>query len=61
MNTNPQTSGIESLDANQASKPCIMLIFGASGDLMKRLLVPALYNLACDGLLPENFSILGAD
>ncbi|MEO8703623.1 MAG: glucose-6-phosphate dehydrogenase, partial [Kofleriaceae bacterium] len=41
------------------SNPCIMLIFGASGDLTKRLLVPALYNLACDGLLAENFAVLG--
>lgn len=41
------------------SQPCIMLIFGASGDLTKRLLVPALYNLACDGLLSENFAVLG--
>jgi hypothetical protein len=39
--------------------PCIMLIFGATGDLTKRLLVPALYNLACDGLLPDNFAVLG--
>jgi glucose-6-phosphate 1-dehydrogenase len=37
-----------------------MLIFGASGDLTKRLLVPALYNLACDGLLNENFALLGS-
>jgi len=36
-----------------------MLIFGASGDLTKRLLVPALYNMACDGLLSDNFAVLG--
>jgi glucose-6-phosphate 1-dehydrogenase len=36
-----------------------MVIFGASGDLAKRLLVPALYNLACDGLLSDNFAVLG--
>src|SRR6202008_3321088 len=36
-----------------------MLIFGASGDLTKRLLVPALYNLACDCLLNPNFAVLG--
>jgi len=41
------------------SEPCVMLVFGASGDLTKRLLVPALYNLACDGLLAENFALLG--
>lgn len=44
---------------NPPSEPCIMLIFGASGDLTKRLLVPALYNLACDGLLSDNFAVLG--
>jgi len=41
------------------SEPCIMVIFGASGDLTKRLLVPALYNLECDGLLSDNFAVLG--
>ncbi|CAN5915091.1 glucose-6-phosphate dehydrogenase [soil metagenome] len=39
--------------------PCILIIFGASGDLTKRLLMPALYNLACDGLLPEQFAVVG--
>ncbi len=47
------------IDGVMPSQPCIMLIFGASGDLTKRLLVPALYNLACDGLLSENFAVLG--
>ena len=51
--------GREALDSDHVSKPCIMLIFGASGDLTKRLLMPALYNLACDGLLAQNFAILG--
>jgi glucose-6-phosphate 1-dehydrogenase len=46
-------------DNNPLSEPCVMLIFGASGDLTKRLLVPALYNLACDGLLSDNFAVLG--
>lgn len=49
----------ESSDANPLSEPCIMLIFGASGDLTKRLLVPALYNLTCDGLLSDKFAVLG--
>lgn len=39
--------------------PCAMVIFGASGDLTKRLLLPALYNLTCDGLLPHNFALIG--
>ena len=42
------------------SEPCVMVIFGATGDLTKRLLVPALYNLACDGLLSDEFAVLGA-
>ncbi len=46
--------------ASPTSQPCVMLIFGASGDLTKRLLVPALYNLACDNLLSENFALLGS-
>jgi glucose-6-phosphate 1-dehydrogenase len=36
-----------------------MVLFGASGDLTKRLLTPAIYNLACDGLLPKHFAIIG--
>jgi len=44
---------------NPLSEPCVMVIFGASGDLTKRLLVPALYNLACDDLLSDNFAVLG--
>jgi glucose-6-phosphate 1-dehydrogenase len=40
--------------------PCTMVIFGASGDLTKRLVVPALYNLARTKLLPEKFALIGA-
>ena len=36
-----------------------MVIFGATGDLTKRKLFPALYNLAKDGFLPENFAVVG--
>ena len=39
--------------------PCCLVIFGASGDLTHRLLVPALYNLAVEGLLPEAFALVG--
>jgi len=39
--------------------PAAIVIFGASGDLTKRKLVPALYNLMRDGLLGENVAILG--
>ncbi len=39
--------------------PCTLVIFGGSGDLARRRLIPALYNLMLDGLLPSNFSVLG--
>ena len=38
---------------------CIMTIFGASGDLTRRKLLPALYNLGLKNLLPREFAILG--
>ncbi|MEP9398961.1 glucose-6-phosphate dehydrogenase [Mesorhizobium sp. KR2-14] len=38
-----------------------MVIFGASGDLTKRLMVPALYNLSRTGLLPQHFALIGVD
>lgn len=43
----------------QVVGPCVMVIFGASGDLTKRKLMPAIYNLAKQKLLPENFAVLG--
>ncbi|MEF8793047.1 glucose-6-phosphate dehydrogenase [Thiohalorhabdus sp.] len=39
--------------------PCVLVIFGGSGDLAQRKLIPALYNLAEEGLLPEQFAIVG--
>ena len=42
-----------------AAAPCTLVIFGASGDLTKRLLAPALRNLDADGLLPERLAIVG--
>src|ERR1700756_4706825 len=39
--------------------PCIVVIFGASGDLTKRKLLPALYHLEQSGLLPKNFAVVG--
>ena len=43
----------------QATAPCALVIFGAAGDLTKRLLVPALYNLRRARLLPEGFAVIG--
>ena len=45
--------------AMRAAEPCAMVIFGASGDLTKRKLVPALHHLAVAGLLPANFGLVG--
>src|SRR6202035_1746798 len=41
--------------------PCAMVIFGAAGDLTKRLVIPALYNLASDHQLSEEFRLVGVD
>src|SRR5439155_26375224 len=39
--------------------PCVMVIFGAAGDLTRHKLIPALYNLAKNELLSREFSVLG--
>src|ERR1700678_2741115 len=39
--------------------PCVMVIFGAAGDLTARLLIPALYNLSRADLLSKEFAVLG--
>ncbi|MDP9120780.1 MAG: glucose-6-phosphate dehydrogenase [Acidobacteriota bacterium] len=38
---------------------CVLVIFGASGDLAKRKLIPALYNLGAGGFLPQQFAVVG--
>ncbi len=43
----------------KTAEPCIMVIFGATGDLTARKLIPALYNLARDGQLPPHFACVG--
>jgi glucose-6-phosphate 1-dehydrogenase len=53
MNNNIQN------DSPQPGPPCLMVIFGASGDLTKRKLLPALCNLAEEGLLSQQFAIVG--
>jgi glucose-6-phosphate 1-dehydrogenase len=50
---------LEGLQLSRRPEPCAMVIFGASGDLTKRKLIPALYSLAHRHLLPENFGIVG--
>src|SRR6476661_9939377 len=52
---NPLTEGLERLPVH----PTTLVIFGASGDLAKRKLLPAIYNLAHEGALPERFNLIG--
>lgn len=51
----------ESIDPEgvRPAGPCVVVIFGASGDLTSRKLLPSLYNLQVNGLLPEEFAVLG--
>jgi glucose-6-phosphate 1-dehydrogenase len=50
----------EGLRLERSPEPCTMVIFGASGDLTRRKLVPSLYSLTEQSLLPGGFSIVGA-
>src|SRR6266567_4913345 len=49
----PKSTGL------RPSPPCTIVIFGAAGDLTKRKLLPALYNLKASGLLPRQLAIVG--
>jgi glucose-6-phosphate 1-dehydrogenase len=55
-NDNPLRQGIR---LEKTAEPCVVVIFGASGDLTKRKLVPALYRLVQQRLLPAEFAIVG--
>jgi glucose-6-phosphate 1-dehydrogenase len=50
---------LEGLRRRRSAEPCVLTIFGASGDLTQRKLFPALYALAYRHLLPEHFAVLG--
>jgi glucose-6-phosphate 1-dehydrogenase len=52
---NPLVAGLERLPVH----PTSLVIFGATGDLAKRKLLPSIYNLAHEGALPERFNLLG--
>src|SRR3954464_6237607 len=53
---NPLVEGLERLPV----PPTTLTIFGATGDLAPRKLLPAIYNLAHEGALPERFNLIGA-
>jgi len=50
---------IEPVRSERTPEPCVMVIFGASGDLTKRKLLPAVYTLFKERLVPPNFSVVG--
>src|SRR5437588_8145899 len=52
---NPLAGGSQTL----LPQPCVLVIFGAAGDLSWRKLLPAVYNLNADGVLPANFAVVG--
>jgi glucose-6-phosphate 1-dehydrogenase len=54
-----QSSATAAVRAPRRADPCTFVIFGAAGDLTKRLLLPALYNLATGQLLPDAFAVVG--
>ena len=53
---NPLRTGLR---VGGASEPTVFVIYGASGDLAQRKLLPAIYNLAVRGLLPSRFAVIG--
>lgn len=57
--TNLQNPFREGLSSRPMPQPCTVVIFGATGDLTHRKLIPALYNLAADGDLPSALTVVG--
>ena len=55
----PSHPFLHGLSKHRGSPPTVVIIFGASGDLTARKLIPAIYNLAHDGLLPADFYLIG--
>ena len=54
---NPSLAGLET--DRKADEPCTIVIFGASGDLTARKLIPALFHLYEEGQMPESFRVVG--
>jgi glucose-6-phosphate 1-dehydrogenase len=57
--TDPATNPLAVALERQPVHPTALVIFGATGDLARRKLLPALYNLAHEGALPESFALVG--
>ena len=59
MTSDPHAYATDGLGRGKRPHACVLTIFGASGDLTKRKLIPALYNLALQNRLPERFAVVG--
>src|SRR5919109_3796675 len=59
MSIDPHAYATSGLSPGRRPHACVVTIFGASGDLTKRKLIPALYNLAREKRLPERFAVVG--
>jgi glucose-6-phosphate 1-dehydrogenase len=59
--THPDAEDGAEPDPAPIAPPCAMVIFGAAGDLTKRLVVPALYDLVTAKRLPDEFQLIGVD
>src|ERR1700733_434834 len=59
MSTSESNAAPATPQPERTPDPCIVVIFGASGDLTKRKLLPALYHLEQSGLLPKDFAVVG--
>jgi glucose-6-phosphate 1-dehydrogenase len=54
--SNPLRDGLPS---ERITTPCTIVFFGASGDLFKRMLLPAIYSMRLNGTLPADFALIG--
>jgi glucose-6-phosphate 1-dehydrogenase len=59
MSIDPHAYATAGVSQRKRPHACVLTIFGASGDLTKRKLIPALYNLALEKRLPERFAVVG--
>jgi glucose-6-phosphate 1-dehydrogenase len=59
MHADPHAYATTGLSQGRRPHAAVLVIFGASGDLTRRKLIPALYNLAAQNRLPERFAVVG--
>ena len=59
MSVRPRNPLIDGLERTLLPQPGTLVIFGGAGDLSARKLLPAVYNLQVDGVLPANFAVVG--